>query len=160
MAAIDLNAGALAPVMDEIDLREPPVIGTIPPDLNGVLVRNGPNPLRGRFEGSDVLSWWSEAAMWHGISFQDGRVTGYRNRWARTRKWAEMHDPNAAPLQLDTNPNVSVLQHAGEILALSEGGAPLAMTAGLETLGAPRRHAALARGMTAHPKLIRTPVSS
>jgi carotenoid cleavage dioxygenase len=91
--------------------------------------------------------------MWHAISFQDGRVTGYRNRWARTRKWAELHDPNAAPLRLDTNPNVSVLQHAGEILALSEGGAPLAMTAELETLGALRRHAALAGGMTAHPKV-------
>jgi carotenoid cleavage dioxygenase-like enzyme len=153
MAAIDLNTGAIAPVVNEVDLDDFSVTGTIPRDLNGVLVRNGPNPLRGRFEGNDVLSWWPEAAMLHGISFQDGRVTGYRNRWARTQQWARVHDPDLAPSLLDTNPNVNVLHHSGEILALSEGGAPLAMTAELETLGATRRHLGLAGGMTAHPKV-------
>jgi carotenoid cleavage dioxygenase-like enzyme len=153
MAAIDLNAGATAAVVNEVDLVDFSVTGTIPRDLNGVLVRNGPNPLRGRFEGNDVLSWWPEAAMLHGISFQDGRVTGYRNRWARTQRWARVHAPDLAPSLLDTNPNVNVLHHAGEILALSEGGAPLAMTAELETLGATRRHLGLAGGMTAHPKV-------
>jgi carotenoid cleavage dioxygenase len=54
---------------------------------------------------------------------------------------------------LDTNPNVNVLHHAGEILALAEGGAPVAITAELETLGAARGHPGLAGGMTAHPKV-------
>ena len=80
MAAINLNSGATAPVADEIDLVDLPVTGTIPHDLDGVLVRNGPNPLRGRFEGSDVLDWWPEAAMLHGTAFQNGRVVSYRNR--------------------------------------------------------------------------------
>lgn len=155
MAAIDLNTGALTPVVNEVDLVDLSIVGEIPRDLNGVLVRNGPNPLRGRFEGNDVLSWWAEAAMLHGISFQDGRVMGYRNRWARTQQWARVHDPDIAPALLDTNPNVNVLYHAGEILALSEGRAPLAMTAELETLGATRRHLGLAGGMTAHPKVDR-----
>lgn len=155
MAAIDLNAGALAPVVDEVHLVDLPAAGAIPRDLNGVLVRNGPNPLRGRFEGNDVLSWWPEAAMLHAISFQDGRVVGYRNRWARTQRWARVHDPDVAASLLDTNPNVNVLHHAGEILALSEGGAPLAMTDELETLGGARRHLGLAGGMTAHPKVDR-----
>jgi carotenoid cleavage dioxygenase-like enzyme len=148
-----LNAGAIAAVANEVDLVDFSVTGTIPRDLNGILVRNGPNPLRGRFEGNDVLSWWPEAAMLHGISFQDGRVTGYRNRWARTQRWARVHAPDLASSLLDTNPNVNVLHHAGEILALSEGGAPLAITAELETLGATRRHLGLAGGMTAHPKV-------
>ncbi|MGB7191844.1 MAG: carotenoid oxygenase family protein [Collimonas pratensis] len=153
MTALNLNAGAMAPVMDEVDLAGFSVSGTIPPDLEGVLVRNGPNPLNGRFEGNDVLSWWPEAAMLHGISFQGGRVSGYRNRWLRTQRWAKVHDPAMAPSLLDTNPNVNLLRHAGEILALSEGGPPLAMTAELDTLGAPRRHLGLADGMTAHPKV-------
>ena len=153
MAAIDLNAGATAAVVNEVDLVDFSVTGTIPRDLNGVLVRNGPNPLRGRFEGNDVLSWWPEAAMLHGISFQEGRVTGYRNRGARTQRWARVHAPDIALSLLDTNPNVNVLHHAGEILALSEGGAPLAMTAELDFLGATRRHMGLAGGMTAHPKV-------
>ena len=153
MAAINLNIGALAPVVNEVDLVDLCAVGEIPRDLNGVLVRNGPNPLSGRFEGNDVLSWWPEAAMLHGVSFQDGRVMAYRNRWARTRQWARVHDPDVAPSLLETNPNVNVLHHAGEILALSEGGAPLAMTAELQTLGATRRHLGLAGGMTAHPKV-------
>jgi carotenoid cleavage dioxygenase-like enzyme len=153
VAAMDLNSGAIAPVVDEVDLIDLPVTGAIPQDLNGVLVRNGPNPLRGRFKGNDVLDWWPEDAMLHGISLQDGRARSYRNRWARTQRWARVHDPDAVPALLDTNPNVNLLYHAGEILALSEGGAPLAITAELETLGATRRHLGLANGMAAHPKV-------
>jgi carotenoid cleavage dioxygenase-like enzyme len=104
MDAIDLNAGALAPVVTEVDLVDLCVAGEIPRDLNGVLVRNGPNPLRGRFEGRGVLSWWPEAAMFHGISFRDGRVMGYKNRWARTQQWARVRDPEIEPSLLDTNP--------------------------------------------------------
>ncbi|KVD71602.1 carotenoid oxygenase [Burkholderia sp. ABCPW 14] len=153
MTAIDLNAGALAPVADEVDLVDLPVTGSIPRDLNGVLVRNGPNPLRGRFEGDGVLSWWPEDAMLHAVALQDGRAARYRNRWARTQRWARVHAPDRAPSLIDTNPNVNVLVHAGEILALAEGGAPLAITAGLDSLGASRRHPGLAPGMAAHPKV-------
>ncbi|AOK47494.1 carotenoid oxygenase [Burkholderia sp. MSMB617WGS] len=153
MQTLDLNAGALAPVADEIDAFDLRVTGAIPRALNGALVRNGPNPLRGRFEGSGVLSWWPEDAMLHAVAFRDGRATRYRNRWARTRRWAHAVAPERAPSLVDTNPNVNVLVHAGEILALAEGGAPLAITAGLESIGASRRHSALAHGMNAHPKI-------
>ncbi|TDN61393.1 carotenoid oxygenase family protein [Paraburkholderia sp. BL10I2N1] len=153
MTTIDLNSGATAAVFNEVHLVDLPVTGTIPQDLNGVLVRNGPNPLRGHFNGHDVLDWWPEDAMLHGISLQGDRATSYRNRWARTKRWAHVHDPDASPMLLDTNPNVNVLYHAGEILALAEGGVPLAITAELETLGATRSHPGLANGMTAHPKV-------
>ncbi|NYH14755.1 hypothetical protein GGD41_001983 [Paraburkholderia bryophila] len=131
-----MNAGATAPVVDEVDLIDLPVAGTLPPELNGVLMRNGPNPLSGRFAGNDVLSWWPEAAMLHAISFQQGRALRYCNRWARTKRWAQARDFADVSPVLDTNPNVNVLVHGGEILALAEGGAPLAITAGLATLGA------------------------
>ncbi|MFM0592739.1 carotenoid oxygenase family protein [Paraburkholderia dilworthii] len=149
----DLNAGATAPVVDEVDLIDLPVAGTLPPELNGVLMRNGPNPLSGRFAGNDVLSWWPEAAMLHAISFQQGRALRYCNRWARTKRWAQARDFADVSPVLDTNPNVNVLVHGGEILALAEGGAPLAITAGLATLGAARCHPGLMQGMTAHPKV-------
>lgn len=153
MAALNLNTGATAPVVDEVELADLPVTGTIPHELDGVLVHNGPNPLRGQFAGNDVLDWWPEDAMLHGIAFKGGRVMRYCNRWARTRRWARVHHPELEPSLLDSNPNVNVLQHAGEILALAEGGAPLAITAELETLGASRRHPGLVDGMTAHPKV-------
>jgi carotenoid cleavage dioxygenase-like enzyme len=153
VAALDLNTGVTAPVVDEVELADLPVTGTIPPELNGVLVRNGPNPLRGRFAGNDVLDWWPEDAMLHGVAFKDGRVTRYCNRWARTQRWARVRHPEFEPSLPDSNPNVNVLQHAGEVLALAEGGAPLAITAELDTLGVSRRHPGLADGMTAHPKV-------
>lgn len=153
MTILDLNHGALMPVLDEVDVAEPTVAGSIPPDMNGMLVRNGPNPLNGRFEGRDVLSWWPEAAMLHGISFKDGRATGYRNRWVRTQRWAHVHDPEQTHSLPDSNPNVNLIHHAGETLALAEGGPPVAIGTRLETLGTARHHPSLARGMTAHPKI-------
>lgn len=105
MTTFDLNSGAIAPVADEADLVDLRVTGCVPRELNGMLLRNGPNPLRGRFAGNDVLSWWPEDAMLHALSFEDGRVTGYRNRWARTRRWADVHAPERAASLPDTNPN-------------------------------------------------------
>jgi carotenoid cleavage dioxygenase-like enzyme len=153
MTTLDLNAGAIAPVAHEADHVALRVTGTLPDDLHGVLVRNGPNPLSGRFAGNGVLSWWPEDAMLHGIAFEHGRATGYRNRWLRTQRWARVHAPHSVPSWPDTNPNVNVIRHAGETLALAEGGAPLAINAALDTLGPAQRLAGFAQGMTAHPKI-------
>ncbi|KVM03579.1 carotenoid oxygenase [Burkholderia ubonensis] len=153
MTTFDLNSGAVAPVADEVDLDDLRVTGRIPRDLDGTLLRNGPNPLSGRFAGNDVLSWWPESAMLHALSFDAGRVTGYRNRWARTRRWADVFAPERAASLPDTNPNVNVLRHAGELLALAEGGMPLAIDGDLGAFDVPARHAGLAGGMTAHPKV-------
>ncbi len=151
--APDLNAGALAPVAEERLLTDLPVRGRIPPALSGMLVRNGPNPFSGFFSGEGMLSWWPEAAMLHGITFADGQVSSYRNRWLRTRAWAahfehlEHEDAAALP---ETNPNVNVVRHAGVDLALAEGGPPLAIDAALGTGPVPP---ALVSGLTAHPKV-------
>jgi carotenoid cleavage dioxygenase len=118
---LDLNAGALAPVGDEVTLSTADVTvdGTIPAELNGTLVRNGPNPFTGRFEGDGMLSWWIGPAMVHGIAFESGRVAWYRNRWVRTGWWDRHHQPAAHPDPIrDTNVNVNVVSHAGRVLAL------------------------------------------
>ena len=153
MTLFDLNRGAIAPVADEVDLVDIPFSGTLPRELRGTLLRNGPNPLSGRFTGNDVLSWWPESAMLHALSFEDGRVIGYRNRWVRTRRWTDVHAPEESVSALDTNPNVNVISHAGELLALSEGGPPLAIDPSLESFARPTRHTGLGGGMTAHPKV-------
>ena len=153
MAMPDLNKGAMAPVCDEADLSERAVTGTIPTELHGILMRNGPNPLDGRFAGTDVLSWWPEAAMLHGVAFADGRCTGYRNRWVRTRRWATHADCGQTSQRLDSNPNVNVIAHAGAVLALAEGGPPVTINDRLDTLGQWQAHSSFASGMTAHPKI-------
>ena len=152
MTMPDLNAGALAPVGDEVDLAAPAVTGTIPPALNGTLIRNGPNPLGGRFTGHSVLDWWPEAAMLHAVTFRDGGAVEYRNRWARTRRWADATGQGNAEAFPDTNPNVNVIHHAGTILAMAEGGAPVAVTRALEPDRMPAWLGPLAAGCGAHVK--------
>lgn len=151
MSIPDLNSGALALVADEHTSKLQVISGEIPPELNGTLVRNGPNPLTVQFIGQDVLNWWPEAAMLHAVSFNDGSVTSYRNRWVRTQNWA--NHTGADETFVDTNPNVNVVNHAGLTLALAEGGIPLVTNEQLETLGESTAHPSFAKGLTAHPKI-------
>ena len=146
----DLNAGALAPVDDEVIIEGLSVRGRLPDALSGMLVRNGPNPYSGAFTGEGMLNWWPGAAMVHGIQFSPGQPPSYRNRWLRTRAWAQhfaMADGEDYP---ETNPNVNVIRHAASDLALAEGGPPLQLDGDLDTGETP---AALAAGITAHPKI-------
>ena len=145
----DLNAGALAPVADEVDLRDLPVQGRLPGALSGMLVRNGPNPHSGVFVGEGMLNWWPEAAMLHGVQFAAGELPSYRNRWLRTEGWAR-HFADDAEQFPQTNPNVNVIRHAGIDLALAEGGPPLQISPDLATGAVPP---AFTAGMTAHPKI-------
>ncbi len=154
---LDLNQGALAPVADEVTLTDLEVSGSIPADLNGTLLRNGPNPFSGRFQGNGVLSWWPEAAMLHALTIADGRACLYKNRWVRTQNWARFHK-QATGDWVNSNPNVNLLQHGGHVLALAEGGPPVAVNRHLQTLGTPTTHQHTQNGMTAHPKV--DPISS
>ena len=72
--------GPYAPVVDEVTLSDLEVVGEIPDDLNGVYVRNGPNP---QFEPRGRYHWFDGDGMVHAVHFADGRAT-YRNRWIRT----------------------------------------------------------------------------
>ena len=72
--------GAYAPVFDEIVRSDLRVVGEIPRDLNGVYLRNGPNP---RYAPLGRYHWFDGDGMLHAAHFEDGRVT-YRNRWIRT----------------------------------------------------------------------------
>jgi carotenoid cleavage dioxygenase-like enzyme len=153
MSTHNLNEGALAPVTDEFDCLAPVVSGEIPRELNGTLIRNGPNPFNGHFDGDDVLAWWGEAAMLHGITFSDGKALVYRNRWVRTKNWANYVGADSSEQQIESNPSVNVIKHAGSVLALAEGGQPVTINLELETLGTWGASTNFCKGMTAHPKI-------
>lgn len=163
---VDINAGVLAPVADEIDVVDLPVTGRLPTELDGVLVRNGPNPFSGRFEavaGADpMLTWWVAPAMVHGVALGDGRARWYRNRWVRTDGWHHHHGSGPAATGdqggAETNPNVNVIRHHGATLALAEGALPVEIDDRLATVGPTDLGGALVGGsgrggMTAHPKI-------
>ena len=153
MSTPNLNSGAFAPVPDEFECINPTVTGEIPRELDGTLIRNGPNPYSGQFVGNDVLSWWPEAAMLHSVTFSKGKVLAYRNRWVRTKNWAGHFDTHSPERMVDSNPNVNVIKHAGVVLALAEGGQPVEITCELDTLGASCILNDFSNGMTAHPKI-------
>jgi carotenoid cleavage dioxygenase len=74
-------AGAYAPTTDELTLGGLEVVeGRIPDDLNGVYVRNGPNP---QYEPQGRYHWFDGDGMVHAVHFAEGQAT-YRNRWIRT----------------------------------------------------------------------------
>ncbi|WP_329518909.1 carotenoid oxygenase family protein [Spirillospora sp. NBC_01491] len=143
-------SGLLAPVPDEIDAHDLPVTGSLPPELDGRYVRNGPNPLPGRDPGH----WFAGAGMIHGIRLRGGRAEWYRNRWVRTRE-LEGAPRRRADGSVDlavSGANTHVIRHAGRILALEEGGLPYEMTPELDTTGPHDFDGRLTTAMTAHPK--------
>ena len=73
--------GVYAPVSQEIDAEDLQVIGKIPADLNGVYLRNGPNP---RFAPEGRYHWFDGDGMIHAVHLENGKAR-YRNRWVRTK---------------------------------------------------------------------------
>lgn len=142
--------GRMAPVESERDARELPVSGVLPPELNGRLFRNGPNPL----PGEDPGHWFNGQGMIHGIRLHDGRAEWYRNRWVKTG--ALDGKPVVGPdgrLDLTAGrANTNVIRHADRILALVENALPHEVTPELDTLGPYDFDGRLTTAMTAHPK--------
>ena len=163
-ATLDLSPGAspepflqgnFAPVDREHTLLELAVSGELPADLDGLLLRDGPNPVG---TPGPKHHWFVGDGMLHGVELSGGRALGYRNRWVRTQHVAETLGVPAAPVSplapaIQASGGVNVIGHAGRILALGEVGLPYAMTRGLDTLGQYDFGGALRSAMTAHPKL-------
>lgn len=77
--------GNLAPVFEETTIDGQVVEGEIPADLNGVYLRNGPNP---HFEPNGSHHVFDGDGMVHAAHFDRGKVT-YKNKWVRTAGWLE-----------------------------------------------------------------------
>jgi carotenoid cleavage dioxygenase len=145
--------GNFAPVREELTVERPlPVDGAIPPVLEGLLVRNGPNPAV--VPDAARYHWFSGDGMVHAVELREGRAVSYRNRWVRTRKLAAEVGTAAPPGPIepvDGPANTHVVWHGGRLLALVESGFPHRLTTGLETLEVEDFDGGLTSPMTAHP---------
>jgi carotenoid cleavage dioxygenase-like enzyme len=149
--------GPFAPVTEEVTAFDLPVTGSIPAELNGRYLRNGPNPL-----GLDepVSHWFLGPGMVHGVRLRDGRAEWYRNRWVRSRPVAEALGERwpGGPVHagMDFAANTHVIAHAGRTLATVEAGAlPYELTEELDTVGPCDFDGTLPGGYAAHTKLDR-----
>ncbi|MGW5429323.1 carotenoid oxygenase family protein [Streptomyces sp. NPDC004059] len=143
-------SGNYAPVTEELTAHDLPVTGTIPPELTGWYLRNGPNP-------ADAASghWFFGDGMVHGVRLEGGRAVSYRNRWVRTGQLANgarLYDDRGRR-DLTAGPaNTHVVRHAGRTLALVETTLPYELTRDLDTKGPYDFDGRLTTAMTAHPK--------
>jgi len=156
--------GNFAPVHEEIASENLKVIGEIPTDLSGMLVRNGANP---QFPPLGQYHWFDGDGMLHGVRISNGKAA-YCNRYVQTRGFKIEREKGHAiwtgllePPQMD-NPygpgkntgNTALIWHDGRLLALWEGGAPHAIQLpSLETVGEYTYNGKLTSAFTAHPKV-------
>jgi carotenoid cleavage oxygenase len=155
---ITVNAylgGNFAPVRDERDDEGLDVTGVIPPELDGLLLRNGPNPILD--PDPAAYHWFNGDGMLHGIEVTGGRAR-YRNRWVRTRAACEALGepiPEGPPEVngLAVFANTHVVAHAGRIYALVESSLPTEVRPDLSTVGAVDFDGRLTTPFTAHPKI-------
>ena len=145
--------GNYAPVSAELTVEAVlPMEGAIPPSLEGLLLRNGPNPATE--EDPATYHWFSGDGMVHAVELREGRAVAYRNRWVRTRKLARAlgtRPPRGPEEPIDGPANTHVLWHGGKLLALCESGFPHRLTVGLDTRGVEDFDGMLTSPLTAHP---------
>ncbi|MFF7176977.1 carotenoid oxygenase family protein [Streptomyces sp. NPDC008121] len=162
--------GSFAPVTEEVDVADLEVTGEIPAALDGLYLRNGPNP---RFTpiGSYLYPIDGDG-MLHGVWLSEGRAR-YRNRFVRTPAleaeeragralWGGLESmitpdadevgPKLAGTFRDL-PDINVVRHGGRMLALAESACPFRIDGTLATLGPDDFGGALPAGITAHPKI-------
>jgi carotenoid cleavage dioxygenase len=146
--------GNFAPVPDEVTATDLAVTGTIPAELDGSYLRNGPNPLA--VADPAAYHWFTGDGMVHGVRLRDGEAQWYRNRWVRSGPVAEalgeQPRPGADVGDRDIGPNTNVMRIGSRLLACVESGPrPYELTAELETVGASDLGGTLPAGFTAHP---------
>ena len=157
--------GVFSPLAEESTYSELPVTGTIPPDLNGVYLRNGPNP---RFEPKGEYHPFDGDGMIHSAHFHQGALV-VRNRWVRTAAWNREDEANSATYwgirqtlkgredkPLKDSANTDVIGHAGKAIATWYlAGVPYALDPiTLETLGPQYDYVGDSdAGMSAHCKV-------
>ena len=129
--------GNMAPVEQEVTAFDLPITGSVPGDLDGRWLRNGPNP-RGPVDPT-THHWFLGDGMVHGVRLRDGRAEWYRNRYVA----------NADGF----GPNTNVGGFAGRTWAMVEGGTPpVELDHELNSLGVNRFQDTLAGPFSAHPK--------
>ena len=166
--------GNFAPVHEEVTADDLTVVGKLPPEMDGMFVRNGPNP---QFPPIKNYHWFEGDGMLHGVRIQEGRAS-YRNRYIRTPYWKAENaagramygsflDPLSVtmllrvirnglkrlPLMKNTA-NTALVCHDGRLLALWEGGEPHEIQVpGLDTVCPYTYGGKLKHRFTAHPKV-------
>ncbi len=144
--------GGFEPVTEELTVTSLDVTGSLPPEIDGLYVRNGSNPASGTSP-----HWFLGDGMVHGVRLAGGKALWYRNRFVDTpihRAGTDLLSAGGAPGGPNNQSNVSVFHHGGRLLSSGEVGLPYELsTDDLSTVGPFDYDGRLSTAMTAHPKV-------
>ena len=145
--------GIHTPMTAETTLTDLTVTGSIPAELDGSYVRNGPNPLTP--PNPATHHWFVGTGMLHGVRLQAGHALWYRNRWIRgaevSAALGEAPAPGPRAEGFDT-PNTNVIGLAGATWAIVEaGGYPVRLDGELDTIAHDTFGGTLKHAFSAHP---------
>jgi carotenoid cleavage dioxygenase-like enzyme len=144
-----------APVEAETTAFDLPVIGRVPEELSGRLLRIGPNPISAPEPQS--YHWFNGTGMAHGLRLRNGKAEWYRSRFvkdavvgAATRR-APIGGPGAGAR--DGNVNTNFMNVGGTLYAVVEAGSlPVELDYQLESVARTDLRGTLEAGFTGHPK--------
>jgi carotenoid cleavage dioxygenase len=147
--------GIYAPLPAEVTATDLEVIGTLPDELEGRYLRNGPNPVAEQDPAS--YHWFVGDGMVHGVRLRGGRAEWYRARWVRGTRVTEALGEPPAPGERHAgmdNANTNVVAIGGRPHAIVEAGArPVELSDELDTVRHSDLGGTLPNGYTAHPKV-------
>jgi carotenoid cleavage dioxygenase len=148
-------AGAFRPVETEVTETALSVTGTLPPELNGLYARIGPNPTN--VANPATHHWFLGDGMVHGVRLREGKALWYRNRWVGTdsvfKRLRRPLAPGPRHGTLDVV-NTNIMGHAGGIWALVEASSlPVELDGELNTVRHGLFNSSAVRGFSAHPHL-------
>ena len=153
--------GNFGPVDGELETTALRVTGKIPSELEGELLRIGPNPV-----APDPVRyhWFTGNGMVHGVRLRGGRAESYKRRYVRddgvvaAQGWPAVEGPRPTFDISGGVANTNIISHAGKLLAIVEAGnLPVELDARLETVARTDFGGTLPGGFSAHPK--RDPVT-
>lgn len=151
------------PVAEEHEAAHPlEVQGAIPPVLDGMVLRNGPDPAPTAGDGDGETAswwagtWWAGDGMVHQVELDRGLARAYRARWVRTRRVSRRTrtKPPPGPEEPVEGPaNAAVLWHAGRLLATDGVGFPYRLTTALDTVCVEDFDSTLTSPLCARPRV-------
>lgn len=148
-----LSSGNFAPVTHETTASELRVRGSIPRELNGRYLRNGPSPISPRDPSS--YHWFSGTGLVHGLRLRDGRAEWFRSRFTLNTDAADAlgKSPIDGPGDPRLPVNTSIQIIGGRVYAVVEAGAnPIELGYELNSIARSDFGGTLQGGFTAHPK--------
>lgn len=145
--------GVFAPVDHETTQTRLEVLGELPPELNGLYARIGPNPAAA--PNPALYHWFIGDGMVHGLRLREGRALWYHSRWIGSDSANKtLKRPLASGKRRGVSDvvNTNVYGHAGRVWASTEAGVlPVQLDGELNTVRHALFESNVSSAYSAHP---------